>query len=675
MTAERGKLPELLAPAGGWDALVAAAQNGADAVYFGAKRFSARSGAKNFSDEELARAARYCRERGIKAYLAVNTLVRDREMPEFARLISLAAGAGVSAVILQDLGAARVSKQVAPDLPRHASTQMSVHSADGARRLFESGFSRIILARELSKAEISQIARSCGGELEIFVHGALCISYSGQCLMSSMIGGRSGNRGDCAQPCRLPYRIGERGGFFLSPKDLSLIGHIKDAAALGASSLKIEGRMKSAAYVGAVTAVFREVLDRGFAKDEDIKRLKAAFCRGEDFTGAYYAGETGARMMCPAPPDNIKIKAPPRAGAYAKGGERGRIFVDAKLSGETLILTDTDGNIAGASAAADGPPISPERAAEQISKLGGTPFVIKEAVAEAAPFKISTLNRLRRQAAAKLLELRGLPPAQRVYPYIGERAEGIRPPGGAQITASVATAEQARAAIDGGIRRVYLPIELILEAGDMASECYALLPVIIKDGEREEIRKMLGGARVRGVAAGSVSGLSLAREAGYEARGAFGLNITNLPAVLAHRDLGFSSAFLSPELSAGAVRDIALGAPIECECAIYGRVTLMINENCAIKAAGACGRAGEIVDRRGARFPVLPAAGGFRSRIINSRPLYMADRLSEIFPAMGQLIFTVETRAQTERIIDEYMGRREPSLPEEFTRGYYRGRK
>ncbi|WP_066648537.1 U32 family peptidase [Christensenella timonensis] len=268
---------ELLSPAGGFDSLKAAVENGADAVYIGAQNFSARNLAENFGD--LSQAVSYAHAAGVKLYLALNTLVRDREIPDWIGTADEAAAAGIDAFIVQDLGCAMLLRRLCPGIPLHASTQMTAYNASGVQALTGLGFERVILARELSFAQICDIRKQTGAELEIFVHGALCVCYSGQCLMSSMFGGRSANRGLCAQPCRLDYRLGNKSGRLLSPKDLCLvdyIGSIKDA---GIASIKIEGRMKPAHYVAAVTRIYRKALDGGKITQKDKDDLLKAFSR------------------------------------------------------------------------------------------------------------------------------------------------------------------------------------------------------------------------------------------------------------------------------------------------------------------------------------------------------------------------------------------------------------
>ena len=312
---------ELLAPAGSMEALRAAVQNGADAVYLGYDTFNARMGAQNFSADELQEAVVYCHVRGVKVHLTLNTLVSDREMPQAADVIRTAAAFGVDAFIVQDLGVAALCREIAPSVAIHASTQMSIHSLEGVQQAAELGVSRVVLARELPREEIAHICRRSPVEIEVFVHGALCMCYSGQCYLSSVIGRRSGNRGQCAQPCRLPYGYGrfEPSRYPLSLRDNCLIEYLDDLRRMGVASLKIEGRMKRPEYVAVVTKAYRAAIDGKPVTDNDMEELEAAFSR-QGFTQGYYLGKKGVSMFGTRqdPEDNRELFAAARA-TYENG--------------------------------------------------------------------------------------------------------------------------------------------------------------------------------------------------------------------------------------------------------------------------------------------------------------------------------------------------------------------
>ncbi|HOM02885.1 MAG TPA: DUF3656 domain-containing protein [Acetivibrio sp.] len=343
--------PELLAPCGDWDAFVAAVENGADAVYMGGKLFNARQFASNFDEENFKEAVQYAHARDVNVYRTMNTLIGDSEIKEALKALEQSYLAGIDGVIVQDIGLAGLIKNLFPDLPLHASTQMTIYNLEGVRQMEELGFKRVVLARELSLEEIEHIAKSTSLEIEVFVHGALCVCYSGQCLMSSIIGGRSGNRGKCAQPCRLPYRLLESGkektlsgkktdrGYFLSPKDLCSIEILDKLVKAGVKSLKIEGRMKSPEYVATVVRVYRKYLDRlleepgsygADIEEKDIKDLTQIFNRG-DFSKGYLEGKTGRDMMSFEKPKNWGIYLG-EVISYDKASESVKIKLEEPLS-------------------------------------------------------------------------------------------------------------------------------------------------------------------------------------------------------------------------------------------------------------------------------------------------------------------------------------------------------
>ena len=289
---------ELLSPAGSMEAVTAAVQNGADAVYLGYGDFNARRNAKNFTWEEAAAAVSYCHLRGCKVHLTLNTLLTDRELPGAAAVAAHASDIGVDAVIVQDLGVARMLRQSVPDLPIHGSTQMTIHSLDGVKACADLGMTRVVLGRELSRDQIAYICQHSPIEIEVFGHGALCMCWSGQCFFSSVIGGRSGNRGLCAQPCRLKYGWGNQANEYpLSLKDLSMAGHLKELSEMGVACLKLEGRMKRPEYVAIVTGIYARAIKEGREPTpQEIEILAQAFSR-QGFTDGYYMGHTGPDMF------------------------------------------------------------------------------------------------------------------------------------------------------------------------------------------------------------------------------------------------------------------------------------------------------------------------------------------------------------------------------------------
>ena len=372
----KGRLPELLSPAGSFECLIAAVAAGADAVYVGGTRFGARAFAKNFDTGELSRAVSYCHLHGVKLYVTVNTLVEDKEMADVVAYATELWRIGVDAIIISDLGALAEIRRVLPDMELHASTQMSVHNTPGAEAAFRLGCTRVVPARELSLENIKSIVESSPTEVEIFLHGALCVCHSGQCLFSSLVGGRSGNRGECAQPCRLPYKTAHGTGYPLSLKDLSLADHIPQIIDSGVSSLKIEGRMKAPFYVYTVTSVYRRLLDEGrSANGEERELLRRAFSR-EGFTDGYLTGRLDGPMT------GIRSEENKREGREEndKKFEIIRHGVRAKVSirlGAPAVMTLFDGvrsvSVEGDVATeARNSPLSPEAVKGRLSKMGNT---------------------------------------------------------------------------------------------------------------------------------------------------------------------------------------------------------------------------------------------------------------------------------------------------------------
>ena len=641
------KLPELLAPAGNFECLLAAVEAGADAVYVGGKRFGARAFAKNFDLEELARAAVYCNLHGVKLYVTVNTLVDDKEFPELIEYAAELYRIGVSALIIADLGAIAEIRRCVPGLELHASTQMSVHNTEGAIFAKELGVSRVVLARELPLSEIKSVVESSGCEIEVFLHGALCVCYSGQCLFSSLVGGRSGNRGECAQPCRLPYN----GKYPISLKDLSLADHIPELIESGVASLKIEGRMKSADYVYTVTKIYRTLLDEGRpAGAEEKEALRRAFSRG-GFTDAYFKGNTSVPMT------GIRTEGDKEDSRQTeqRSFEPRRVKVTAKAEirlGEPAKMTISDGNrIALAEGAVPAPaenaPLDPESIRARLSKMGNTylslsPDDIDLVLDEGVNLAPSALNALRREAAEKFQGIaRELPE----FDYIPRR---YAPAKSRPLTTAKFFSESAyinaaeREDLKKYIDIPFLP--LFSDESILSPEVGVYLPPVIFDGEMEEVKSALGKAKKSGVLYTLVSNLGqieLVKSFGFTPIGDFRFNVTNSHSAAIYKAAGVESLVLSPELTLPKARDIG-GSVIT-----YGRVPLMITERCFMKenfGCKNCGR-GTLTDRRGEKFPMIREFP-HRNIILNSVPTYLGDRGKELSAnriASRHLLFTIES--------------------------------
>lgn len=656
MPSDKNKLPELLSPAGSMRALEAAIDAGADAVYFGASSFNARIGAENFDEHGLAEAFYKCHSYGVKAYLTLNTLALDREMADYLKTAERAWRLGADALITADLGGAAAIKRYYPEIELHASTQMSGHNADAARLLFENGFSRMVLARETSLQNIKAFTAISPIEAEIFVHGALCVSHSGQCLFSSVVGGRSGNRGECAQPCRLPFA--GKCEYPLSLRDLSLATHIPAVIDSGAASLKIEGRMKSAEYVHAVTKVYRALLDeRRGASAEEMRYLSSVFSRG-GFTDGYFVRNIGKGML------GIRSSADKESTREldAFGGVKKKLPISLSATFEadkpsTLTLTRGEKSV---TVCGDAPfeainaPMMRESVLGSLSKLGDTPFYIERSnidIEGNIMLPVSKLNALRRSAVSALIGSPERELCEKKYEKkspVGQREKQRS----ARFCFPESITDKALKFFD----RIYLSLDKYCEKANGV-----VLPAVIFDSERETVEAELENAAKKGARyalVGNLGHLSMAVRAGLVPVGDFRLNIFNRESAAVLEGLGFESYILSPELSLPQIRDIGGASSV----IVYGRLPLMLLEKCAIKEFASCeecqkGRA-TLKDRKGVAFPVLRERE-HRNIIYNSLPTYMGDR-KNILDRNGisnmHFIFSVERGKEVDEVISAFEG-------------------
>ena len=688
---------ELLAPAGSMEALRAAVCNGADAVYLGADTFNARINARNFSAADLQEAVVYCHVRGVKVHLTLNTLVLDREMPRAAELIRLAASCGVDAFIVQDLGMVSLCRQLAPDVPIHASTQMSIHSLEGVMEAAALGCSRVVLARELPAEEIAHICKKSPVEIEVFVHGALCMCYSGQCYLSSVIGRRSGNRGQCAQPCRLPYGYGrfESTRYPLSLKDNCLAGELDELRRMGVASIKIEGRMKRPEYVAIVTRAYRTVLNGGKLMPSDLQELETAFSR-QGFTDGYFRGQTGSDMFGRRQEGEDTADLFASARATYEQGEPQRIgvrFYAMIRRGEPaqLAVEDPDGNLC----RARGPvpeqavyrSLTPQDLEQQLKKTGGTPYLCTAVRSSLDPdlmLPASAINAMRRDVIAELTAKRGRAAPARLNAYDEPpRYDGIA--GEPQLTIAVRTAGQITSRMLSMKPTVlYVPLSELAEHPDLPqrvsveTQLAAILPRVIWSGELIPIARQLRTVYemgVRQVLAGNLGQLHIARAAGFAVRGDFGLNIVNSRAMRYLREQGLDSQLLSFELTLPQIRDISKAVP--AELLIYGRLPLMLMENCVMKnRTGICAcQTGTVrlVDRVGEEFPIVKDPGTCRNVLLNGKKLYLLDK-KDALRGMGlwalRLQFTTENPGEIDKVLMDYQGRAVFDAGS-YTRGLY----
>lgn len=689
---------ELLSPAGSRASLEAAVQSGADAVYMGFGAFNARRNAKNFTDEEFADAVAYCHLRGVRVFLTLNTLLTDRELPQAADVLRKASAMGVDAVLVQDWGALTLAKSVAPDLPIHASTQMSLFTSGGARWAESLGMERVVLARELSRDDIAAVCQNCGAEVEVFVHGALCMCYSGQCTMSALIGQRSGNRGACAQPCRLPYGVNApcRGQYPLSLKDNDLSGYLQELDRMGVACLKLEGRMKRPEYVAVITSIYRRLIDeKRTPTAEESAALEAAFSRS-GFTDGYYRHKKGPAMFGTRPenaPEPKELFA--EARKLYENGEHKLISITlrARICADTsATLTASDGThtvtVTGAvPEAARSRALTAEDAAERLKKTGGTVFRcedVRVTLDEGLMLSASAINGLRRDALDALSAARMEVPQRRSLPTPELPDLPAFSPAAPRLTASIERPEQLTAALAEGVEWIYVPIGL-LSAPELAdyrgrARLCAVLPRVWRDGDEAHFRKILETTpTLSAVTIGNAGHMAIAEGLPLEKRGDFGLNIFNSRALAFWQGQGLHSATVSFELRHQQVR--ALRKYLPCEAIVYGRLPLMITENCMIGNAGGCHGdkrlcSGEnsLVDRTGARFLLL-GQYGCRCEVENSRVLFLADKPEwrQCGLTFARLRFTTESAQQCDAVLRRYQGADEWT-PEDFTRGlFYRG--
>lgn len=666
---------EILAPAGNMDALTAAVYSGANAVYLGLKRFSARRTAGNFDADELRQAVSFCHGRGVKVYVAINTTAHPAEVEGLCDALADVCAAGADAVILQDLAVAALARRMAPDLPIHGSTQMSVHTLEGALELAELGFSRVILARELSLAEIEHIAKNCPIEVEVFVHGALCMSVSGQCYMSAFLGGRSGNRGGCAGPCRLPFAADGSGACHLSLKDLSAVGSLPALAAAGVVSAKIEGRLRGPEYVAAAVNACRQSL-AGQPFDEKV--LQDVFSRS-GFTNGYIEGRINGTMFgVRTAEDSAASKAvmPALRELYRREMPRVPVRFTLHCEEEGCKLTAADGEGNTAIAYTRNAPRKAEKdqrsAIERaLGKTGGTPFYLESLVIEGEPGYLpgSEWNEVRRAALESLLKKRSaikpwafnrlpLPAAQRhplpaKLPLWGRFEHWEQLPENAESLAGLIVPVFEADKVPQNLRA-----KTVLE-----------LPRAMFGAMEPAVARAIAATKNAGFAgylAQNIAHFRLAK--GLPLYGGFGLNITNPLAADTYGQLGLRAMTVLPEVPFNEMAAIAPGVPTWA--LVYGHMPLMLTRACPLQNVtdcAHCDKKGELTDRKNKHFPVR-CGGGVR-QVYNPVPLYLGDRAGEVPADAGVLLFTIETKEQAAKVIDRY--RKGETWPGEFTRGLY----
>lgn len=693
---------EILAPAGSFESVVAAVRCKADAVYMGAKGFNARQKADNFDGDLLKQAVELCHSHGMKVHVTMNTLISDGEISAALAVLKEVCSAGADAVILQDIGFASLVKKAVPELERHASTQMSVQTVAGVKLLEEMGFDRAVLPRELNKAEVKKIKDGTDIEIEMFIHGAHCMSVSGQCYMSSMFGGRSGNRGLCAQPCRLPFSAEGGTGFDLSLKDLSLADRISELEALGVSSLKIEGRMKRPEYVAAAVTAVRKSRD-GEVDSDMLQKLRSVFSRS-GFTAGYFENNRGRDMFGTRQKEDVTAASSTLlkelSRLYEK--EQPRFCVDFSLSiveGENVSLSaSSEGYNVFVSEdivpeKAVSKPLTKESLADRIAKCGGTQFYagkIEIDLDDGLIVPASVINNLRRLA---LEELENEMKSVKVYNFtdisynVSEREltvgciknslpsrESENKP---KFNVRVSSVSRIPDNLEN-VENLYIP----LMTAENLVEKVKNLPVSIGIeiprgifGAEELVEKRLQMFKTHGIRiayCSTLDALAIAKKHGFEIHTGFSMNVFNSISVNVLESLSVKGITLSPELTLGQIEKIS--SKTKRSIIAYGRLPLMLTRNCPLKNGRDCEECkggGYLTDRMNKKFPVVCSFGC--SEVLNSQPIYMADRLNEIKNIdLLTLYFTTEKKEVADAILEAY--RKGKAVKGDYTRGlYYRG--
>lgn len=674
---------ELLSPAGNFESLKMAVKCGADAVYLGGKNFSARRNASNFTDEEIRSAVDFCHLHGVKVYVTLNIVIKENELNDAIKYAEYLISIGTDGIIIQDLGLLCAVRKMSSKIKINASTQMTICSSTGANFLKKLGVNRVVLARELSKAEIEQIKKNTDLELEVFVHGALCMSWSGQCYLSSIIGGRSGNRGLCAQPCRLNYTLLKDGKALtetkplLCMKDLCLAEEMETLQKV-ADSFKIEGRMKSPEYTGVVTKVYKKAIKGTVSKDE-IQKMLMFFSRGGSAKGYFY-GRKFEKIMDYDISEKVTATRDCITEIKQTDEEKRRkiSFCLVAKEGRPILLkaysdnffAEEEGIIAEQAKSRN---FNEERIKSQLGKLGDTPFSLGEIEIDlyGNPFvSISTINGLRRSVCNKIEEkicqsyrcsIKRFKPAQ--PEHVVKKTPGL--------VVQVRTEEQMRAAESLGISAKYLSYELFLKRNLKGDIC--VLPSLTKEGEK----LMLNEAET--IVAQNIGQIDTD---GKTVFGGERLNVTNSETVRILGDMGLKKITLSPELNLKEIKQITEKTNVDTEIIVYGRLPVMLMENCIIKSAYKCTK-GEgkftLCDRKGEQFPII--CEGCRNVMLNSVPLYMADKAEDLLSlnvSSLRLVFTTENYDETRHVIAAYQsglaGKEPHKVFDKITRGhFYRG--
>ena len=676
---------EILSPAGCLDILINAVNSGADSIYFGGKNFNARRNAMNFSEEDIIEGVKYAHLNGARTYLTLNTVIFDDEYSAAVEEIKFATKAGIDAIIVQDLGMLSLIKRVSPEMEVHASTQLAAHSLSDVKALEEMGFSRVVLAREMSKDEIKYVAENTSCEIETFIHGAHCMSVSGQCFFSSALGERSGNRGLCAQVCRLPFKGAGKNEYTLSLKDMTLVDKLEEMHNIGIDTVKIEGRMKPRAYVNCVTKAVYDMRETGKYDKESLHNI---FSRS-GFTDGYFEGKLGKDMFG-IRTEADKVQSKEAEKKYAESKIRNHIpvtFAFTAIEGESLKLTatDIDGNTVQAEGdivqTANNKPSDKEYIHDKLAKLGGTVYELTncDITISSSPFvSASEINSLRREVCEKLDEMRMTINERVIKPYKFTRENKKREITETKYFTRLGNISQLTKEILDLSDVVIIPLfdiyKLDFDLSPFSGKIAVELPRVYFEDEKKisDALDLAGKFRFTKAMAHTVGRVKMAKENGFEVIGGFGLNIANSLSFEGANELGADMVTLSPELTLSQMRNIVKTSPSGIFA--YGKMPVMITRNCpsGTHCKGRDKKGCTITDRKGVSFEISCRDG--MSEIYNSLPIYLGDKPEELIRHDFLIMhFTTEDSSDIVKVLKDYKQiKKDP--PENFTRGCYRRR-
>ena len=668
---------EILAPAGNMENLIAAVYSGANAVYLGVQSFNARASAANFSFEELKKAVGFCHARNVKVNVTLNTILYDRELEEFKETVKQVAACGVDAIIAQDLAAARIIKSVAPTIDLHGSTQMAVHNLAGALQLKEMGYTRVILARECTLEQVEYITKNCGIETEIFVHGALCMSLSGQCYASAFLGGRSGNRGRCAGTCRLPMSArGNMEDNHLSLKDLCAMEMLPAIEKMGVKCVKIEGRLRTPEYVAAAVDNARKALNH---QPFDKQLLADAFSRS-GFTNGFLENKLDKNAFgVRTKEDSRKTKEtlPKLRALYRREGQYVPVSFKFTMGETESTLSITDGTSTFTQAVvADLQDTEKDFSASlkaSLEKLGGTPFYLENLECDLIPGKympLSAINAARRSLAEILLAQREtvVPHPVQEYKIPSVKHRYTDP----ELVARFENIDQIPMEYIHLFKYVTLPIEYQAETPDTLKN--KVIFELSRDtfGGEDKIRQQIETAKQNGFTRFCVQNIGhIPLVQGCEIFSSFTLNISNSLAAQEYKNLGVNTITISPEITLEQIGRIT--EDVKTMVIGYGHIPVMLVKACPmhnVKTCAECNGKGFLTDRKGMKLPLLchGKIAGYRE-IFNPVPLYIGDKQNEINADYVSLNFTVENKATVEKVIRRFTAGQ--ALGADFTRGLY----